>query len=242
MQTNFGAGYLFGVDSTGNPVMFGALQDANADFSGDLKMMYGQGQYALDQARGKSKIDVKATFGFIDPVLFNSLYFGGSIATGAVRMALGESGTIPASSTYVVTVVNAAAFVDNYGVVDMTTGKFMKKVASGPTAGQYTVAAGVYTFAAADASKAVKIYYTWTDTSNGYKITGGNPNMGIVPYFSVLLSNPSRQGNSTTLKLYKCVSSKLSFPAKLDDFTYPDLSMSAQDDGLGNVFDYSAYG
>ena len=35
---------------------------------------------------------------------------------------------------------------------------------------------------------------------------------------------------------------KLAMPLKLDDFSLPQLDMSAQDDGSGNVFNYSMTG
>ena len=75
VQSVFGAGYLFGVPSGANPtpVMFGAVQDTSVDFSFDLKQLYGQNQFALEQARGKGKIDIKSSIGRFDPNLFNQI-------------------------------------------------------------------------------------------------------------------------------------------------------------------------
>lgn len=242
-QSSFGSGFLFGVTAAGAAIMFAALQDVSVDFSGDLKLLYGQGQYPLEQARGKSKIDAKATMGRIDPVLFNQLYFGAAQSAGQILSAFGETGTVPASSTYTITAANGATFSADLGVLNATTGLWMTKVSSGPTTGQYSVnlTTGVYTFAVADASVPVKLYYTYTSAGTGITITGANPVMGSVPYFKAVFNN-TFNGKQSTLTLFKCASSKLSLPAKQDDFTLPDLSFSAQDDGFGNVFQYSANG
>jgi hypothetical protein len=74
-----------------------------------------------------------------------------------------EAGTIPAApGPYTVTVAKAAAWTGDGGVVFALTGVPLVKVAAAPAAGQYAVAAGVYTFNAADAAKQVTINYTVT--------------------------------------------------------------------------------
>ena len=74
-----------------------------------------------------------------------------------------ETLTVPATTTYTVTVAKAASFTDDLGVVDIATGAPMTEVAASPgpanTGGQYSVSNGVYTFNAHDASKKVGIAY-----------------------------------------------------------------------------------
>jgi hypothetical protein len=70
-----------------------------------------------------------------------------------------ETRTIPASTPWQLTVNGSATFNCDHKV-SFSTGTALTRVASGPTAGQYSVSsAGLYTFAAADANKAVTITY-----------------------------------------------------------------------------------
>lgn len=240
MQSRFGCGYLFGTPQGGSPIMFAALQNVSVDFSQDLKLLYGSSKFALEQAGGKSKIDCKADVGRIDPVLFNSIYWGGTQTTGVTLGSMSEAATIPATP-FTVTPANAATFKTNLAVYDVAAGTFMTQVPSGPTTGQYSVNAstGVYTFATADTGKAVQLYYTYGATTGGITITGTNQTLGTVVSFSAVLQN-AFNGKQSVLNLFKCISTKLSFPFKQDDFLLPSFTFSAQDDGTGNVFSFSS--
>jgi hypothetical protein len=244
VQSVFGAGFLFGIPSGANPtpVMFGAVQDTSVDFSFDLKQLYGQNQFALEQARGKGKIEIKASIGRFDPNLFNQIYFGQTTSTGEVLNSISEASVIPATP-FTVTAANGATFKTDLGVYSTTLGKFLIRVASGPSTGQYSVntTTGVYTFASADTGGAVKLNYTYSSSSTGTTITGVNPQMGSSPIFALQLVN-SLKGKSIALNFGAVQSSKLALPMKLDDFALPSLDMSAQDDGTGNVFSWTLTG
>lgn len=97
----FGTGQLYSTPVGGGaPLRFGALQDVSVDFAGDIKMLYGQYQFALDVARGKTKIEWKAASGNIDVAAFNEIFFGGDVSTGdELIQVFGESHTIPATVT-----------------------------------------------------------------------------------------------------------------------------------------------
>jgi hypothetical protein len=73
-----------------------------------------------------------------------------------------EAQTVPASSVYSVAVnaPNGNWAVDQ-GVTYASSGTALTPVASAPAQGQYSVAAGLYTFNAADASQAVLISYSY---------------------------------------------------------------------------------
>jgi hypothetical protein len=244
VQSVFGAGYLFGVPSGANPtpVMFGAVQDTSVDFSFDLKQLYGQSQFALEQARGRGKIEIKAGVGRFDPNLFNQIYFGQTASAGEVLGSMSESAAIP-TSPYTVTAANAASFRTDLGVYSTTLGRFLTRVASGPATGQYAVnvATGVYTFAAADTGGLVKLNYTYGSASTGTTIAGTNLPLGSSPIFALQLVNQFK-GKSIFLNFPAVQSSKLGLPLKLDDFSLPSLDMSAQDDGTGNVFTWTMTG
>lgn len=243
MQSRFGCGFLFGIPTDGStPVMFSALQDVSVDFSQDLKYLYGSQKFAIEQAGGKAKIEAKASVGRIDPVLFNQIYWGGSLSTGSgVLGSMSEAATIPAATTYTVTAANGAEFRVNLAVYDIVRGTFMTQVPSSPAAGQYSVnsTTGVYTFAAADASRAVLLYYTYgTTETNMVTVNGSNTQLGTITSFKAVLQN-SFNGKQSVLTLNKCISTKFSLPFKQDDFLLPSFNFSAQDDGLGNVFSFS---
>jgi hypothetical protein len=228
MQFGFGAGVLYATRTdiaAQPPLRFGAFQDMSLSFNGDIKELFGQNQFALDVARGKVKIEAKAKFAQISASLFNAVFFGGVIAPGQTITQYGEAGTIPAVSTYVVTVAHAATWVTDLGVYDAATGTPYTKVPSAPITGQYTVAAGVYTFAAADLSKSVLIDYTYTAVS-GFTMSSGNPLMGNTPRFAASFSQ-TYGGNTTTITMPNCVGNKLSMPTKLDDYTIEEFDFQA---------------
>src|SRR6059058_5602047 len=100
-QYSFGTGQLFALPVGGGaPLKVGALQDVSVDFQGDNKELHGQQQFALDVARGKSKITGKAGMGVMDADLFNNLFFGATTTTGEKKCAVNEAGTVPAMTTF----------------------------------------------------------------------------------------------------------------------------------------------
>jgi hypothetical protein len=244
VQSVFSAGYLFAIPSAANPtpVMFGAVQDTSVDFSFDLKQLYGQSQFALEQARGKGKIEIKASVGRVDPNLFNQLYFGAALSVGETLSSVGEAAVITAAP-FAVTAANGATFKTDLGVYSSTQCRFLSRVASAPASGQYAVdtTTGIYTFAAADAGGAIKLYYTYASAATGATIAGANPPMGSGPIFALQLVNQYR-GKSLSLSFPAVQASKLGLPMKLDDFTLPSLDMQAQDDGTGDVFTWTLTG
>lgn len=241
-QSVFGAGFLWGTPSGSNqtPRLFAAMQDVSVDFSFDMKQLHGQHSFALEQARGKGKIDIKASLGRIDPLLFNDLFFGMTAVAGETLGGVLETAPIP-GTPFTITVTNSATWARDLGVFDTSTGLFMTRVASAPTTGQYSVAAGEYLFALADVGHVVKISYTYTSASTGKSVAGTNPVMGTGPTFRMDLVN-SFKSKTLTMSFPAVQSSKLSFPMKLDDFALPSLDFSAQDDGTGSVFNYSMTG
>ena len=70
-----------------------------------------------------------------------------------------ENLSVPATGPYTVTISRAAQWNGDGGVSYASSGVVMARVTGMPTIGQYSVAAGVYTFAAADAAAKVVINY-----------------------------------------------------------------------------------
>ena len=243
-QSVFGVGYLYATPTGANPTptRFGALQDVSVDFSFDTKALYGSNQFALEQARGKGKIEIKAGIGRVDPNLFNSIFFGLTTQVGETLNSIDETGTIAAGA---VTVVNAANWTQDLGVYNVTTGAYMTRVASAPSGNQYAVAAGAYSFNAALNGDVVRISYVYNSASTGTRLAFTNQPMGSSVIFSLTLVNQFAGvgGRKSLFMTFPAVQAgKLAMPLKLDDFTLTSLDMSAQDDGTGNVFSYSMTG
>jgi hypothetical protein len=242
MQVGFSAGAAFGQRtdvSAVSPDQFALLQSVSVDFDFSLKELYGEYQFPPVIARGQAKVSGKISFARIFGAIYADLFFGETAAIGAGLVAIeNEFGTIPGSSTYIVTVANSATWTEDLGVYYAATGKRLAQVASGPTAGQYSVAAGVYTFAAADASLGVNISYLYNAASGQVKFTINNHLMGVTPTWKGVFYNPGvvmGAANGRTLVLNRCVSSKLSIPDKIDDFQMNEMDFSAFADDSGVI-------
>lgn len=236
-QYVFGTGQLFATPVGGGaPLRFGALQDVNVDFSGDIKQLYGQYQFALDVARGKTKVEWKASTGNVDVNAFNQIFFGQTVTTGdELLQAINEGPSAVPATPFQITATHGADFVMDLGVYDATTGLPLKQVASGPITGQYSVdAAGVYTFASADTGKSVLLNYLYEGPTSGGSLTVGNQLMGNTPKFQLVLSQVY-EGKSFTLLLYSNVADKLTLPLKQDDYLIADLSGQAFADAANRV-------
>ena len=235
-QFNFGSGDLILIPNTtlATPVPFNALQDFELDFKFDKKTLHGQKQFPLAVARGKGSITGKFKDASVNGGMFNSTFFGDTSAVGQFILAVKEAGSVPAATTYTITVSNSATFVLDCGVIDAATGSSFVKVASSPAAGEYSEAAGVYTFAEADASTDVAISYTYTTTSGGTTTTLTNKLMGAAPQFKAIYST-EYDGKKFTVQLNACQSDDLKMSAKNDDFMIPEISFEAFADAAGNL-------
>lgn len=241
----FGAGVLWGTpltDSSGaaianpTPVQFGALQDVSLDISFDVKMLHGPNQFPLAVGRGKGKISGKAKAAEINGSLLNSIVFGQTKTTGIIGDVWATTGTAIPGTPYQITpaVPGSGTWSKDLGVED-ANGVPMTRVASAPATGQYSVAAGVYTFASADTTKLVSINFQYTATSTtAPKSTIANVQMGYAPTFMADLYLPFN-GKSMILTLNSCVATKLNLATKLDDFMIPEFDFEAFADASGNV-------
>lgn len=83
-----------------------------------------------------------------------------SYVAGYGALITAEAQTVPGSAPYTVNATNAATFAFDQGVT-YANGTPLTLVAANPAHGQYSVANGVYTFAAADAHAAVLLAYAY---------------------------------------------------------------------------------
>jgi hypothetical protein len=232
---SFGAGVLIGTNTAANstPQNFGTLQEVSLDFSFAVKELTGSYQFPVAIARGVGKIAGKAKAATLNGAIFNSIFFGQTLATGSTLTAYNEVGTI---TTNTVTVANAATFVTDLGVYNSATGLPLTKVASAPTTGQYSVVTttGVYTFAAADSAIVPLISYTYTSATLGKKMTISNQLIGTTPIFSAAFTS-TYLNKQMTFTLNQCTASKLNFATKLEDFVIPEFDFSVFADASGTI-------
>ena len=237
---SFGAGSLWGVstaDGVQTPIKFGTVQEVAIETSFNKKELYGSHQFPVAIARGTGKVSCKAKFAQIDGDAYNSLFFGANMVTGQLLVANDESKSIPAATPFTITTTNSVNFSEDLGVT-LADGTQLTKVASSPSVGQYSVSAGVYTFNTGDASKAVLISYTYTNSTSGKKIEVSNQLLGTSPFFSAYFTTVYN-GKNVTYKLNRCMSSKLGFATKLEDFSIPEFDFDAFADDSGKVMTIS---
>ena len=234
---NFGVGIISLIPPGANaqPVPLGTLQDIQLDLSYTDKELYGQNQFPVDVARAQAKLSGKAKFAHIRGSLFASVMTGATTSAGYTAGAINEAGTIP-TTPFQVTVTHAAAWVADCAVYDLTAGILMTPVASGPATGQYSVAAGIYTFATADVGHNVLLNYSYTVPTVGQTTKLSNTLMGTGTQYTALAFNNFR-ASALGYKLYALTVPKLSLPMKNEDYTIMDLDFSCYADSQGRVID-----
>lgn len=238
---SFGSGTLIGTrtDIAGaTPINFGLVQEVTLDVSYNTKEAYGQNQIAVAIARGTGKFTGKAKALRISGLAFANLFFGVTPSAGQTATSFGEAGIVPAATAYTITAANSTTWTADQGVLYAVTGLPMTRVASAPTVGQYSVAAGVYTFAAADEGVAVVLNYNYTITAIGQQLAVNNQLLGTTPTFGMNFYT-TFQGKAFNVQAPNCVSSKLALATKLEDFVYPEFDFSMFANAAGNVLTMS---
>ena len=238
---SFGSGVLFGTRTdiaNATPVNFGLVQEVTIEETANIKELTGQYQRPVAVARGTIKTTGKAKVARISGLAFANLFYGVAPAQGQLGTSFAEAGAVPASSPYAVSVTNASTWVKDLGVLYAATGLPLIQVASTPAAGQYSVSAGIYSFASADSGKAVLVSYNYTLAATGQQFTVINQLLGTTPTFQANFYT-TFQGQAISLKLNNCTSNKLSFQTKLEDFVMPEFDFSCFADASGNVMTWS---
>jgi len=232
----FGSGVLIGTPSGGSPINFGLAQEVTLNIATTTKPLFGQNNFPVAIGSGTRKMSGKAKLARISGQALGNLFFGISPGAGGVQTQFGETTSVPAVSPFTYSTVFHSTFVADQGVVYATTGLPMKAVASSPSLGQYTVAAGVYTFSPADAGAAVLISYSYSVTGSGESIAVVSQPIGPSITFSAnLFATDPTTGKQFSLLLYNCVAEKLAFGTKLEDFMMPELDFQCFANAAGQV-------
>ena len=235
----FGSGVLIGTPSGANatPVNFGLVNEVSIDESVELKALYGQSNYPVAVGAGTIKTSGKAKAARISGLAMASLYYGVTPVAGQTASVMGEAGTVPATTSYTIQTAQHTTWTKDQGVVYAGSGLPLTQVAAGAEVlGKYSVAAGVYTFAAADEGKAVLISYNYTISATGQSIPIASKLIGPTVNFAMNLYGvdpTTNQGYS--LQLYNCVVSKFAFGTKLTDFVMPEFDFQYYANAAGAV-------
>lgn len=241
-QALFGPGILWITRTdiaNSTPVNIGYINEFSTDLSFDTKQLYGQNQYALIAARGTAKSTGKMKAATLSGQALNTVLLGGTWTAGTQYDATTIASTaIPATPFQITpTVPNSGTWNQDLGVTNAATSEPLTLVASGPTAGQYSVSAGVYTFSSADHVSGINVIisfaYTYTGATGQNQTIVSNP-IGTTPTFQ-LDYKTTLYGSTYYLRLFNAIGSKTTFSHKLTDFMMPEYDFEFFANAAQNV-------
>lgn len=236
----FGSGVLIGTPTGGTPINFGLIQEVSLSVKANTKSLFGQYNFPVAIGSGTRKMSGKAKMARISGLALGSLFFGITPVAGVTQTQFGETTTVPASSPYTYQTTNHTTWSADQGVVYAASGLPLTLVASGPTVGQYSVASGTYTFAAADEGAAVLVSYQYANSAAGENVPVVNKLLGPTVSFSAnLFASDPTTGKQFSVTLYNCVSSGFDMATKLEDFMLPGLDFECFANAAGQVCQFN---
>jgi hypothetical protein len=243
----FGSGVLIGTQlnvPNPTPINFGLVQKVSVDTSVSVKELYGQFAFPVAVGSGTRKVTCKASLARFSGQAIGRLFYNQAPTPGSTLSSFAEVHNVPPTGPFTITVIQSPHFVADQGVTYATTAIPLIAVASTPTQGQYTFAAGVYTFAAPDEGAGVLISYTYsvaaTTPSTTQNIAVANPLIGPTSTFSATLFSTDPTTNAQfSVTLNQCVASKFSFGTNIEDFAKPDFEFQAFANAAGQVMTFN---
>lgn len=242
-KPTFGAGRMFMTGNYTNPTPARAFvpQSQSIDFKRKVESLFGENQLAVEVGAGEMEVTGKVEFGKSNARIFADILFGTTGTTGSYLEADKETGTVPGSSTYVITVANATNFLFDLGVINVATGVIMTCVASGSeVAGvSYSVATsggnkGKYTFASGDANANVLISYGYSSSSVGETVSLTNKLQGKIGGFTAVHVLPW-DTQQDMFVLNNAIAGSAGISAKKSGFGGTTLDYTAAVDSTGKL-------
>lgn len=209
------------------PINIGFINEFSTDLSFETKELYGQNQYALLVARGTAKSTGKMKAATLSGQALNTVLLGQTWTAGTQYDAVTSAATAIPATPYTITptIPNSGTWNQDLGVVNGATGEPLTLVTGTPAAGQYAVAAGVYTFSAADHTSGVSVIiscaYTYT-AAPGQSVAFQNSLIGTTPTFQIDYKS-TLYGATYYLRIFNAVGSKWSMGHKLTDYAMPEF-------------------
>jgi hypothetical protein len=237
-KPTFGAGRFFGINNVSNPTPARTYvqQDMSIDFKQATKELFGEKKFAVAIAAGEMSITGKVSMGAPNVRMLGDYLFNASGSSGQILQADKEAGTVP-TTPYQITVTNSATWTTDLGVMK-TDGTVYTRVASSPTTGQYSVSAGVYTFAAADTTFNMLISYLYTASAVGEKLALANALQGPAGAFTAVMAFMYGT-QQDVLTLNNAIATDFSFSTKQGDFDKPSFGFMAATDSSDNLGTFS---
>jgi len=218
------------------PRKFDVMQEFTVNFGGTIKRLMGQNIFPRAIGVAEGKVECKIKLARFDSGIWQLRFAEpAGTTTGQKMMADDLNENIPASTPFTVTPVvpNAGTWATDWGVRYGDTGLPLTAVASAPATGQYSVAAGVYTFATADASRPVVISFEYTVTT-GVTLTLLSHVQGSVALSSIRYQG-EYGGRNVGVYLPNVVGATLNVPTKQGDFGVPEMDFEAFADASNKV-------
>ena len=156
----------------------------------------------------------------------NATLLGGTWTSGTQYDATTTSPTAIPTTPFQITptVPSSGTWNSDLGVINAVTGEPLTLVTGTPTAGQYAVSAGVYTFSSADEASgvtvAISFAYSFTSAPGQSQIIL-NQNIGNTPTFQIDYKT-TLYGATYYLRLFQAIASKWSMGHKITDFAQPE--------------------
>lgn len=234
----FSVGSLMFIPSGTNPtpIQIGTLDDVSLEIQQELVPLMGEKSFPVAYAKGKGKISGKAKTAYLNADLLTAVVLGAVKTTGQKKIVRDETASIP-TTPFQITTTNSATWYADLGVVDLTSGVRLTRVASAPATTQYSVAAGVYTFAAADTGHSVAIYY-YTVAGSGSTVTVTNAVMAETSSYQLILGNTPTSGTSYLIDFPAVHIPTLSMSMKSGAWSEQNLSFEVAADSAGTVARY----
>jgi hypothetical protein len=242
-QALFGPGILWVTRTdvaNATPINIGFVNEFSVDISFDVKSFYGQSQYPILMARGQAKSTGKVIAGTASGRALDSMLMNGAWTTGQqYDLTTTVATAIPASPFQITpTVPFSGTFDTDLGVFNSATGQPMTKVTSTPTAGQYAVSGGVYTFSSADQlsgySVIITFAYRYTSGASGQNQIFTNQLQGVTPTLQVDYKS-TLFGMTYYLRLFAATGSKTAIQHKVSDFAMPEYDFDFFANALSQV-------
>lgn len=235
-RASFGIGSVTAIDDSVTPNQayeVAIVKGVTIDFKANVKPLKGNLLLPVDQAIESveitGKIQSADSLAFLAPLIIP----GTTSATGRAKLA--RQTTLIPGTPFTITVTNSATFRKDMGVVNLTTGKRMTRVTSGPAAGQYSVAAGVYTFASAEGT--VVITYSYDDSTTGKTRTFTNAAVGASSGYQLEVYDPAGGTKESGYYFPSVKFGSASGGHKIDDWSDTSLDFAVNADSTGKVFD-----
>ena len=172
-------GRIYLVPSGANPdkVQLAVVKSWNFDLTQEEIELRGSGLDSLETLPVKRSVKGKLQLSDFSTNLIAAVTSGTTISAGSVIGTV-QSATVP-TTPFQITVTNSGTFVQDLGVIDLTTGKEMVEGATATGTGVYAVSAGVYTFNTADSGHNVKISYRYTAAATGKTLEVAAADAGV---------------------------------------------------------------